>query len=162
MVPLARVLGPVRDEDDEGPYAWDPCRLSMKTGDDRIRCKKGVVGFNVVHGVRVIARDTSKQVSGVDKLALKGADGRVILLLGTSSSLCALTSSGENIVGNATLRSSERQWMDVDQRKVDRTCRIRERAKRLCKCVQPPGAAHRAQVGEVRGKEGATEGGSVE
>ena len=46
----------------------------MKTSDDRIRCKKGVVGFNVVHGVRVIARDTSKQVSGVDKLALKGAD----------------------------------------------------------------------------------------
>lgn len=110
---LDRVQG--EDDEDEGPYAGEPHRLGMKTDDDRhVGCGKGIVVIDVVHEVRVVARDTPKLLGGFNKLALEGVDDRTHLILGTDSSLCALMGGGENIARSATLRGSEHRRMTID------------------------------------------------
>jgi hypothetical protein len=102
--------------------------------------------------------DTSEQMRGPEKLALKGIDGRTFLLPGMGGSLRTLTGSGDgdgDVGSTRTLSSGECRRVAVDRRRD----------------VEPPpppdprqgrSAMIRTRVREVRSQEfGTTGGGGV-
>jgi hypothetical protein len=64
--------------------------------------------------------DTSEQMRGPEKLALKGINGRTFLLPGVGGSLRTLTGSGDgdgDVGSTRTLSSGECRRVDVDRRR---------------------------------------------